>query len=208
MRSARTANLGPRKSPRQQRSQATVEAVLEATIRVLLARGYQGTTTTAVAERAGVSIGSLYQYFPNKDSLMAALVKRHTADAIRCIDEVLQTSSQCDLKDSMRTIIRAGIAAHRLHPALHKILVEQVPRIGQVKAAMNTSAIVTRKLAKWLDERERFEVVECERTAFFIETIVEALTHRIIVDREQDICEADLEDEGTRLLTAYLTRQT
>lgn len=184
-----------------------MEAILEAAIRVLLSRGYQGTTTIAVAERAGVSVGSLYQYFPNKDSLIVALVQRHTADAIRCIDEALETSHQGDLETSMRVIVRAGIAAHRLHPALHKILVEQVPRIGQMKAAMNTSRTVIRKLSKWLDERELFEVIDSERTAFVVETVVEALTHRIIVDKAQDISERDLEDEATRLLLGYLGRQ-
>lgn len=139
---------------------------------------------------------------------MVALVQRHTADAIRCIDNALETSGQGDLECSMRTIVQAGIAAHRIHPALHKILVEQVPRIGQMKAAMNTSAIVTRRLSKWFDEREQFAIVDSERTAFVVETIVEALTHRIIVDKEPGIPEQDLEDEGTRLLLAYIARQT
>jgi AcrR family transcriptional regulator len=76
-------------------------------IRVLLARGYEGTTTIAVAERAGVSVGSLYQYFPNKDSLIIALVQRHTADAIHCIDEALETSHHGDRESSIRLIVRA-----------------------------------------------------------------------------------------------------
>jgi AcrR family transcriptional regulator len=197
-------SLGPRKLPRQERSRATVETILEATIRILLARGYQGTTTIAVAERAGVSVGSLYQYFPNKDSLIVALVQRHTAEVTRCIDKALETAEQANLESSMRAIVRLAIAAHRIHPALHKILVEQVPRIGQIKATMNTSRTMTRRLRKWLDEREQFEVLDPERTAFVIETVVEALTHRVIVDKVLDISEGDIEDEATRLLTAYM----
>jgi AcrR family transcriptional regulator len=200
-------SLAPRKLPRQSRSHATVEAILEATIRVLLSRGYQGTTTTAVAERAGVSVGSLYQYFPNKDSLIAALVQRHSSEAIYCVDLVLKTSRQDDVEESMRAIARAAIAAHRIHPALHKILVEQVPRIGQIKSAMNTSRIVTRKLSKWLEEREQFQVLQLERTAFVIETVVEALTHRIIVDKAQDISDRDLEQQATQLLVACIEPQ-
>ena len=198
--------LEPRKLPRQTRSRATVEAILEATIRVLLARGYPGTTTIAVAERAGVSVGSLYQYFPNKDSLIAALVKRHTADAIRCVDEALATMQDSDLESAIRCMVRAGIAAHRIHPALHKILVEQVPRIGQIKAAMNTSKVVTRKLADWFAAHPQVGIVDAERAAFIVETIVEAMTHRVVVDKAREMTDRQLEAEATEILVAALSR--
>jgi AcrR family transcriptional regulator len=67
----------PRKSPRQRRSRETVERILDAAARIFDERGYRGTTTNHVAELAGVSIGSLYQYFPNKDALLVALAERH-----------------------------------------------------------------------------------------------------------------------------------
>jgi AcrR family transcriptional regulator len=199
-------SLGVRKTPRQTRSRATVDAILDATIRVLLSRGYQGTTTIAVAERAGVSVGSLYQYFPHKDSIIAALLKRHMADVMRCVDEALRTADGNDRERAIRAIVQAGIAAHRIHPALHKVMVEQVPRIGQMKAAMNTSRLVTRRLADWFDAHPRLGIVDAERTAFVVETLVEALTHRVIVDKAAGMSERDLEDETTRILLAYIDR--
>ena len=66
-------SAGPRKQPKQERSQATVEAILTATAHILTEDGYDRLTTNRVAERAGVSIGSLYQYFPHKDALIFAL---------------------------------------------------------------------------------------------------------------------------------------
>ncbi len=77
--------LKPRKQPRQMRAQATVDAIMEATIQVLLVDGLQHLTTTRVAERAGVSVGTMYQYFPQKQALLVALLRRHmekTAAAI------------------------------------------------------------------------------------------------------------------------------
>ncbi|MCI5078010.1 TetR/AcrR family transcriptional regulator [Oricola sp.] len=68
--------LKPRKTPAQSRSRVTVDAIFEATIQVLLSRGMAGLTTTSVAERAGVSVGTMYQYFPNKQSLVHALNDR------------------------------------------------------------------------------------------------------------------------------------
>lgn len=71
--------LAPRKAPLQQRSSATVDAIIEAAARILETGSFDGYTTNAVAELAGVSIGSLYQYFPNRDALTAALIERETA---------------------------------------------------------------------------------------------------------------------------------
>jgi AcrR family transcriptional regulator len=69
--------LEPRKSPVQARSTASVDAILDATIQVLLGVGKERLTTTRVALRAGVSVGTLYQYFPNKSALLQAVLRRH-----------------------------------------------------------------------------------------------------------------------------------
>ena len=86
--------ISPRKAPRQARSQATVKAILDAAARVLVERGYAATTTNLVAERAGVSVGSLYQYFPNKDALIAALHDRHAREMNEVIDRTLERSGE------------------------------------------------------------------------------------------------------------------
>lgn len=74
--------LKPRKTPRQARSAATVEAIFEATIQVLLVDGYAGLTTTRVATRAGVSVGTMYQYFPHKEALLYAVLEDYLEDVI------------------------------------------------------------------------------------------------------------------------------
>jgi len=80
--------LKPRKTPVQKRSAVTVEAILEAAIQVLVAVGKERLTTTRVAERAGVSVGTLYQYFPNKRALLQAALRRHIADVAGAIEAV------------------------------------------------------------------------------------------------------------------------
>jgi AcrR family transcriptional regulator len=79
--------LQPRKTPRQARSVATVEAIFEATIQVLLAEGAPGLTTSRVAERAGVSVGTMYQYFPHKQSLLYAVLQQHLAGVVNAVED-------------------------------------------------------------------------------------------------------------------------
>ena len=95
----------PRKSPRQQRSQQTVDTILQATARVLAKHGYAGTNTNRIAETAGVSVGSLYQYFPNKNALIAALHDRHDEQMLALIDTVLDGNPAATLRERVAAIV-------------------------------------------------------------------------------------------------------
>src|SRR5213082_1988183 len=79
----------PRKRPRQDRSKATVDAILTATARILMADGYDRASTNRIALAAGVSVGSLYQYFPSKEALVAALVENHLGRMREALDRCL-----------------------------------------------------------------------------------------------------------------------
>ena len=114
--------LAPRKSPRQTRSAATVTAILDATARILVERGYAATSTNAVAERAGVSVGSLYQYFPNKDALIAALHARHGAQMKAVIEGALARAMDLDLDTGLADLVDAAVEAHRIDADLHRVL--------------------------------------------------------------------------------------
>ena len=99
--------LNPRKAPRQARAQATHDAILEAATQILSARGLNGFNTNAVAARAGTSIGSLYQYFPNKDALMLALIHRQKVGMFDAVSRAMANVTQRDLVTSVRIFIRA-----------------------------------------------------------------------------------------------------
>ena len=86
---------GPRKQPTQDRSKHTVAAILEATIRVLDEVGSTGLTTTRVAEVAGVSVGTLYQYFPNREALLNALLADHLEAAIGAVEPSARRAARC-----------------------------------------------------------------------------------------------------------------
>jgi len=105
------ALLEPRKSPVQARSAASVDAILEATIQVLLHVGKQRLITTRVALRAGVSVGTLYQYFPNKSALLQAVLKRHLTQVTDAVEVVCQQQKGKPLSQMATALITAFLAA-------------------------------------------------------------------------------------------------
>lgn len=116
---SRRSPLKPRKTPRQQRSTETVNVILEAAARVLECRGLDGFTTNAVAERAGVSIGSLYQYFPSKEALTATLIRRETTTLIENATAALDERSG---RAALLKLIAAAVKHQLRRPALARLL--------------------------------------------------------------------------------------
>lgn len=101
--------LDARKLPRQARSQATVDAIFDATIQVLLAEGLQRLTTIRVAERAGVSVGTLYQYFPQKQALLFAVLQRHLERVLKTLTEAAESVHHKPLSTMVESIVTAYV---------------------------------------------------------------------------------------------------
>ncbi|MDX7937586.1 TetR/AcrR family transcriptional regulator [Acinetobacter baumannii] len=112
----------PRKRPRQARSVTTFEAILEAAARILESLGFAGFNTNAVAELAGVSIGSLYQYFPSKDALIVELIRRERAELSNHIVEAIQQHEAAELKEKLKFIIQAAVQHQLSRPKLARTL--------------------------------------------------------------------------------------
>ena len=117
-----TAALDVRKSPRQRRSQATVEAIVEAAARILETLGPAGFNTNAVARRAGVSVGSLYQYFPGKQALIAELSRRNAEQALGGLAEAAARTAGQPILARLRAFVRVAIAQQSARPRLSRVL--------------------------------------------------------------------------------------
>jgi AcrR family transcriptional regulator len=113
-----------RKRPKQARSQVTTEALLDATTHILSRKGWAKLTTNEVADLAGASIGSLYQYFPNKVALIDALHERHFCGTIAALREAARDRSPARIT----AFVDGVIALHALAPAAHRVLLEDTPR--------------------------------------------------------------------------------
>jgi AcrR family transcriptional regulator len=153
MKRAQVSSLNPRKIPAQVRSIATVDAILQAATQVLLASGFEKMSTTRIAERAGVSVGSFYQYFPNKRALLAALVHRHVSEVAARAERACRAVHGATIREMCETIVNAFIDAKTERADLSRalylpaavaggaaIVKVQSDRVGNAVAAMLETA--------------------------------------------------------------------
>ena len=204
---ARAIPTNPRKSASQERSRATVQALLDATARVLTKEGYDRASTNRIAATAGVSVGSLYQYFPNKEALVAALVARHNREMLDLLREALKEVASLDLATAIAKLVRAAVDAHRVDPALHRVFDEQVPRMGQLAKIEALQGETFQLVRSYLEQRrDEISVRDLDSATSILVTTVEALTHQFVIHRP-GAPERDRDrfiDEVTRLVVGYL----
>ena len=199
------ARTAPRKKPRQERSQATVDAILDATARVLCTTGYDRASTNRVAVAAGVSIGSLYQYFPSKEALVAALVERHTAQMTTLVKTKLAEVATAPLAEACRTMIDAMFEAHAVDPRLHKVLIEQVPRVGRLEQVVAVEREVEALVALLLEARKHeLRRSKLAATAFVLCNVVEAVTHAAVLAELEPRRAREVAEELTDMVLRYL----
>jgi len=198
----------PRKCASQERSRATVDALIEATARILVRDGFDRASTNRIAQEAGVSIGSLYQYYPGKEALVAAVIDRHNRAIMKVVRDALAEVEAQPLEQAARKLVAAAIEAHRVDPELHRVLAEQTPRTGALEnmEAFNSEAY---GLFRTYLERHRDELraVDLGLAAFVCATSIEALTHTAVLHRPEVLSNeavGTLVDEATRLVVRYL----
>lgn len=206
------AALRPRKSPLQARSRATVEAILEAAARVFAALGYAGTTTNKVAIRAGVSIGSLYEYFPSKDALLVALIERHMTAGEEILSaatpalEALRVSPNASLARVVEGIVRTMVEFHAHDRELHRVLFEETPLPPALRERLTrTEQVVAARIAEAIRGHSELRVGDVELAAAVVVQTVEGLTHRMVLHGELGVATDRWVEEISRLVIAYLT---
>lgn len=194
-----------RRAPRQERAQATCDAILTATARVLLKDGYEAASTNRIAQEAGVSVGSLYQYFPSKEGLVTALMERHRARGLADFEAGLVPLASQPLPVAMRALIRQVISVKREDPKLHQVLHELIPRMRQWGLSDVYSQRLFRLVRAFLAPRfEELRPQNLDMAVFVLVTSVEALCHTAVTDRPDYLEDESFVEEVAALALGYL----
>jgi AcrR family transcriptional regulator len=195
--------LNPRKLPRQARALATRASILEGATQVLSARGLAGFSTSAVAERAGVSIGSLYQYFGNKDALMAAVIHAAQARQVENVAAAAQALVDADLEQVVRLMVRGAMQHHREDALLATAIDHEEARLAP---SLDLEPYLARSRGLVLDLLDRYahqlRPLDRNRAARTLPHIVRAVS-----DAWSNLDPPELhaaEDEAVRAVLGYL----
>jgi AcrR family transcriptional regulator len=191
-----------RRRPRQSRARQTVAAILDAVPRVLARDGAAAVTTNRIAEAAGVSIGSVYQYFPDKRAIFTALHDRHVEEMSRLVERTLVEHAASSLAELIAALVAAVVAAHATDPALYELL-RVVPHApGAPDFAVRLRGAL--RLALAARARELGRPRELDRVLFVVTNMIDALSHAAVLRRPPRLSLAAAEDEAVRAVLAYI----
>ncbi|MBX3490835.1 TetR/AcrR family transcriptional regulator [Parvibaculum sp.] len=188
------------RKPVQRRSEATVDTILEAAAQIFRTYGAKGATTNRIAERAGVSIGSIYQYFPNKEALLVALMERHIGSSIELLGKTLRASEDAEPRARVRTAIACVLDIHMEDPDLHRVIFEEAPRPPHVNRKLEEGEKLMRgALEELLGTFPRETCADPKRSAYMALVLVESMVHRYVTARDRPMGPAAFADHLTEL---------
>jgi AcrR family transcriptional regulator len=201
----RTASsLTPRKSPIQARSSATVEAILEATIQVLLKDGKERLTTTRVAQRAGVSVGTLYQYFPNKSALLQAALRSHMEEIAGAVERVCHEQRGKPLIEMVTTLIEVFFAAKMRDPKTSAALYSVSSDVDGLKIAQQTGRRVHKEIVALLATAREPLAKDPEMLASMLQSMMNGVSRRVLESPAPERHFAELRQELFFLVRVYV----
>jgi AcrR family transcriptional regulator len=184
-----------RRTPRQLRAKQTVDAMLEAVVKILKEGGIEKITTNRIADVAGVSIGSVYQYFPDKKAIFEALHDRHVREAIRVAEHAVVENAQGSVEKLFRALLDGLVDLHAEDSEFHELLVSQVPHGAESDRLFHES--LSRALTLALSSRKP------RKKVFLISHLLESLSHRIAFHRPKEISLAEGKEEAVKAILGY-----
>ncbi|MEV6238418.1 TetR/AcrR family transcriptional regulator [Lentzea sp. NPDC051838] len=195
--------LEPRRKPRQVRAELTRDRILTAAAHVFAEHGYASGTTNRIAERARISIGSLYQYFPNKDAILAELLVQHIDRGARTSADTLDLSPGT-LEATVRELVRDAIDSHRDDPRLLRVMIEEAPVSQELLDTIGRhEKLRTAQLREILTRHPDIHVGDVTMAAELVLLTVEINTHKFMAGPRTTPVET-FETELVAMVTRYL----
>jgi AcrR family transcriptional regulator len=201
------AKTTSRRQPRQSRARSTVEIILQAGTQVLIEEGYERATTKRIAEVAGVSIGSLYQYFPGKAELVAALADLRGAQLVENLLLAAGSSGPETLETLIRALVTVFLDNYRENPTFFRRILMEAPHLREAERLSapqrRIESLLASRMAQYADEiRPR----DLDLAAFILCRSVRNTVWEALIERPEVIASKEIEVELTALALGYLRR--
>lgn len=196
-----------KKQPQQARSRELVSAIVEAAARVFDERGYDATTTNHVADVAGVSVGSVYQYFTDKRSLLTALHERHAEHVLQVIDDARRQAPGRGLQASVETVIGGLLSIHRAQPNLQSILHDEHASAQYRKTDSAIGRAILQSTIQLLEAFPRSRGENSALSAQLLIRTIEELVHAAVLDPPADASNEEVEEAIVQTAVALLLRE-
>ena len=195
--------ISPRKTPKQSRSKGLVDTIVTAATRILTSEGYEQATTNKVAEKAGVSIGSLYQYFPSKEALIAAVLDRAIERHTRKIEAEIARIKDRSLDEAVRLIVEAAFDLYSGNRGFFRVMFVQAPRLERVQNILRARKHIAKLLTTMLSERG-IRPPRPELALFVLINAVVGVLQMAVYDPPAEASRAEIVRELTRLVLGYV----
>lgn len=189
-----------RKKPLQQRSQRTVGFILEAAAYILAEDGLEGFTTNRIAERAGVNIASLYQYFPDKMAILEALQQRHMTQPDADRTGIAARLQALPLEDMLRQIVDFAFDEHAANPKMHRAFLRQLPRVTRERLEEGE---VHAEIAPLFEGKVR-DGGDRELVYFIVRSCLLNIVHDCVCEKPRWLKSPAMREEVVRLLYGFL----
>jgi AcrR family transcriptional regulator len=205
----KTSRKPARKSPLQSRSKVTVDVILEAAIRILESEGALAMTTSRVAEVAGVSVGTLYQYFGNRDAILDALQDRELERATELLQSLLQRGAPLSDRDLARSVVEGLMKLYQAAPALHRVLAVEGLRVSPKERVLAFDLRLVTAIRSFLSlTKAPLRRTNLDAAAFVIYQSVRASMLAFLLERPAGVDERALTEELIDLTVSYLLGPT
>ncbi len=199
-------SLSPRKRPGQERSQITVEALVIAATRVFQNLGFSAASTNGVAELAGVSVGSLYQYFPNKLALLAAVRERLQEEFLSRMTEASLRGCQLSFDLAVRTVAQTSAAFHAQYTALIRIFISELPSMPSVDVKSTHGARYQEAQEHLFEAHADCIKVPRGEALFFMRNAGKGIMHAAVMFHPEQLLDGTIAKQVADAFTAYLSK--
>jgi len=192
------------RAPQQRRARETVQAILDAVSRILKRDGVEAVTTNRIATTAGVSIGSLYQYFRDKRSILVAIRDRHVEQMAAMVEGALLRQAARSLDEILRSLVESMVEAHVRDRELFALLLMELPEDAATARDLDLRLGNALRLALAAGAPELDPSLDVERLLFVLRPLLASLAHAVALQRPARLSRAVATDEAVRVILSYI----